>query len=346
MKNHSKIVSVLVYYDEPQVILLQGKKNIHAIAVAVNKEGMDYPFFCCEVYKKDWLKYKNQKADLYFLFENALSNKYYFFDLNKQINGNVELINATKDEKYDLEYWPERGFFASNHTEILEEDNEKSASTQVFDIDGAWAAIDFSSFYSKMADLYGLAFVDHLLEDRQQARKATQTLKSSIINKLWRGGGSYVGFYSDLIRDNENMTPLNVKKIQYASPGTIEFSGDLAVFNEMMRYLEKFSQNRDISANIYKSIDQALSKEKLKKADPNTTFSSEALTDYIVKSSHSLIELMGIGKPENLFEACDKNAVIYAKLSLSIHRRLKGIHDFYSEGRVANPETIEHTPYY
>ncbi|MCC4241005.1 hypothetical protein [Thalassospira povalilytica] len=344
MKKSLTIKNVLVFYDEPQVVLLEGAKKIHSIAVAVEKEGMEYPFFCCEIYKRDWLKYLNQKADLYFLFNNALNGKYYFFDWNDQRDGKVNVSTATAEERSNLDFWPERGFFAANHTEVLAGENEQSRAIQTFEIDGSWAAVDFSAFYAKMADLYGLAFIDQLLEDNAKSEETEISLKSSILSKLWRGGGSYVGFYSDLMKTIEDMVPLNVKKIQYASPGTIEFSGNQDVFNEMMRYLNEFSENLKDSSECYKRIDTVLSREKLKKADPESSFSSSAMESYVKKNSDELIRLVGIGREENFFNACGKNYVVYAKLCLSIHRRLKGIYDFYSEGRVANAETIEFAP--
>ena len=341
MKKSLTIKNVLVFYDEPQVVLLEGAKKIHSIAVAVEKEGMEYPFFCCEIYKRDWLKYLNQKADLYFLFKNALNRKYYFFDWNDQNERKVNLIKATEEEIKNPEFWPERGFFAVNHTETLAGENDQSRAIQTFEIDGSWAAVDFSAFYAKMADLYGLAFIDQLMEDNEKSAATELSLKSSIVSKLWRGGGSYVGFYSDLMNTIKGMVPLNVKKIQYASPGTIEFSGNQDVFNEMMRYLDEFSQNLKESSECYKRIDAVLSREKLKKAPPEASFSSSAMESYVKKNSDDLIKLVGVGREDNFFNACGKNYVIYAKLCLSIHRRLKGIYDFYSEGRVANAETIE-----
>ncbi|MFC7048639.1 hypothetical protein [Emcibacter nanhaiensis] len=332
----AKLVKTLVFYDEPQLLLLNstGKRQDVIIAVAIERDDLEFPFFACKVYRRDWTRYLNGKADLRYLFNRASRREYFFFDLATEKDGEITLNKAKSVEEFEKpEYWPAHGFFSSSHTVATDEDDYASKCIQVFNIDGMWETIDFSSFYSKVSDIYGILFAQNELNSPKNDSEK-EKLRTSIISRLWRGGGSYSGFYKDLRFALPDMAPLRVNKIQYASPGKIELIGEEFIFSDIMAMLKEFNANYVEAKNAYDDINKILSKEKLKKKGPDASFALDANRDFVKKRSKELLEAIGVSVPKTMFEVCDKNVLVYSKVSLSIYRRFKGLHDFISEGRV------------
>lgn len=330
----AQLQNTLVYMDGPQVMLLRRAKG-RIIAVAVEKEGMDYPFFAAKVTKRVWDLYQKGKADLYYVFEKSGIENYYFFDLSKEKNGTVELIVAKKDEFENKDFWPERGFFSNYHTERISENNESDASVQVFKIDGAWEAVDFSSFYSKLSDLYAIFYAKRKLSDPNSASGLISSIRNSVQDKMWRGGGSYQGFYGNFMSVLPSMLPLRVSKIQYASPGQIDVQGDAEILDDVVDIIELGTHRIEEAQKAYNDVDRILSKEKLKKARPHVNFSSKTIEDFVKKRCDKILTEINFDNQGDLFRSCDENVLVYAKVVLSIFRRLRGIQKFFAEGRLA-----------
>lgn len=329
----AKLLSPLVYFDGPQVALLHARK-MHVIAVAIEKDDMEYPFFCCRVYKNNWQRYMDGKADLHFLFANAAMDSYYFFDWN-QINddGFVDLVKATDEEASNLEYWPEKGFFSSSHTELVNKD-PIDVTSKTFNIDGSWDANEFSSFYGKMSDVYAIFVAENRLSTAPANDNVSDKIKNSVLRRLWQGGGSYSGFYNALEQNIPDMEPLKVTRIQYASPGEIELRGQSEIFSEMLNSFANFECISRQAEAEYQFINKMLSKEKLKAASPDSTFSTDEKRDIAKGKADILMECVGLNEFNKFYEACDKNDLVYIKLVMSIYRRFKGVFNFMSEGRV------------
>ena len=324
----------LVYFDGPQVVLLKGGKT-NIIAVAIERDGMEYPFFACRVLKRNWKRYLDGKADLHYLFLKTNLDGYFFFDWSKTENKRVDLVKATSVEISNKEYWPDKGFFAASHTEYLGEQEVEESTAQVFNIDGSWDPIDFSRFYGKISDLYALYFANKKLEDSNTSPESLRRLKGSVLTRLWKGGGSYTGFYRNFSDTFPDMTRLKVNRIEYASPGQIEMLGEESVFNDMLNSLTKFSfEDARNAQDAYNYIDNILSKEKLKTAKPDATFPSEAIEDEVKKKANLILKILKVKDTYHFFKACDENTLVYAKLALSIYRRFKGVSSFFIEGRV------------
>ena len=328
------IHKALVYFDCPQVIILYGTKKSRIIAVAVERDGMEYPFFSCCISEKNWDKYMEGKTDLRYLFDNAASKKYYFFDLNETEDNNIELILAQASDVKNDDYWPEKGFFSSSHTEIWDEYQAVTNTAHSLNIDGTWEPSDFSQFCSKLYDLYALFHVLNIVRDSTSSQQTISALRNVISTRLWGGGGSYIGIYSTLTGCVASINPLTLKRIQYASPGQIEFLGDSNVYNATINAISQFEQSMDVAKEAYKYIDNILSKEGLKTAPSSTEFSSDPIKNHVKHRAGTVLQSIGIVDPEILLTVCNNNILIYAKLVLSIYRRIKGAYNYFDEGRV------------
>ncbi|MBF0137703.1 MAG: hypothetical protein HQL65_15825 [Magnetococcales bacterium] len=327
------MIDTLLYFDGPQLILLSDN-SIHKkiIAIAVDQDGMDcymdQPFFACRIKGDNFEKYMSGKADLLYLFSHASRNEYYFFDLYKEENDVVKLIRASDREVKNNDFWPGKGIFSSSHNN-LENINKEARYRHVFYINGVWNLIDFSQFYSKISDLYAISYLKNL-KNPELIRKA---LTGLITPRLWTAGGSYFGFYRSLM-NMLDFIQLKVAAIQYASPGQIELLGNRDVFKETISLIENFERSYKETKEAYHSVDKILTQEKLKTAKPSTDFSSDAKKEFVKKKADFILQTLEMNEHETFFASCDNNVLVYSKLVLSIYRRINGIHNFISEGRV------------
>lgn len=331
----AKLVQELVEYDGPQLLLLKTDRH-HMLAVAVKRTDMEEPFFSCEVNEKNYQRYFSQIADLHFLFERALGKRYYFFDLAKITDARlVKLRTASTEEAKDHGYWPNPGFFSRSHTTNFNLPAQ-SGETRTFKIDGRWRTNDFSHFHSKMADLYALFGVLNRISKAPEGRAERGFIRDTIIERLWQGGGSYVGFYDALFFRNKNLhlSPLEVAKIQYASPGELVLRGDSQSLADVSDIIEVFQEKwRNLSIR-YNYIHGILKQQKMLRAKPTKKFSSDRWEQIVLTASRTFADEMEIEHVDDILVACDDTTLVFAKVILSIFRRANELFLFYAEGRV------------
>jgi hypothetical protein len=330
------IVEELVDYDGPQLLLLETSKKRRMLATAVQRDKMQEPFFGCEVTDKIYEQYFDQIADLHFAFERALGSRYYFFDLAKVDEKNtVPLQLAKDDEAKRPEYWPQVGFFARSHTTKFNL-SKAVGSTKTFKIDGRWGANDFSHFYAKMSNLYALFGVLGRLDDETNSAAERGFIRQTIEDRFWQGGGSYVGFYDSLVARNRTLklSPLEVARIQYASPGEIALRGNKKSLNEVNELLDVFDDNWKHLSSRYRQIRGALQKEALLSAKPTATFSTPAMKSFVRKEVRKFAEEMKLDRVDEIYDACDQNVLIFTKVILSVFRRADELYTYHAEGRV------------
>ena len=338
----ARFIQTLIFHDEPQLILLKSDKDTDIIGVAVKRPDMDYPFFACEVRPKTFGRYLDGKADLHFLFQDAIREKYYFFDLAESDDEHICLISATAEDANNPAYWPLPGAFSRSHT-FLYRPRLRAATAKVFKIDGNWSASDFARFHGKISNLYAMIVVLNNM-DTPQAQHEKDYIKDSIQRRFWAGGGSYLGFYDDLFDHVQSLKPLEVERIQYASPGEIALSGDSDAFSDIDRIIEQFETNHRSLHEMYANLHRTLAKEKLLRPQGRTLFSNPELSRLVRQQTTTLAEAMKIEKIDEIYEACDRNAVVFCKVVLSIYRRANEIYMFRAEGRVRESHTIERSP--
>ena len=322
----------LVAYDGPQVALLKSSRKLDMLAVAIERPGYELPFFACEIRDKTLSRYLTNKIDLKYAFQFADYRKYYFFDWCKMEDRTVRLQLASEVDVANEDYLPEAGFFARDHSHPFVQEKLKESARHIFNIDGAWAANDFSRFYGKIADLYAFLYV--LERKTQKALSAVDlsVVKDSISQHFWRGGGSYVAFYDTISERVDHYDPLSVSRIKYASPGEIVLRGRAEIFVELDDMVDTFDDNFREIQECTKNITAILNQHKLRRAGRNVRISNK-LEDQIKAISIELSSLMEI-EGEEILELCDNNVLVFAKVILSFYRRAKDFYLFHAEGRV------------
>lgn len=336
----ARIVHDLVVYDGPQLELLKSAHDHFMFGIAVDTSIVEStrhlksPFFACEARDKVYERYFSQSVDLHFVFAQAIGGEYYWYDLDTSSDAVVSLTKATSEEVTNLSFWPDTGFFAASHTTNYNIAVRGSA-TRNFNIDGKWVASDFSHFHGKMSDLYALFVIVRALEHGDSGAQIN-VIRGLVKERFWRGGGSYVGFYDDLIEraDKLHVVPLDVAKIQYSSPGQISLNGDGEALSDISDVIATFNDHEKDMVRLYKSVYAVLRKERLLRAMPNHPFGSKVLEDVTLRNVMALATAMQLERQQDILAACDDNTLVFAKVIMSIFRRAKDLHAFQAEGRV------------
>jgi len=331
----AEIRAVLVLVGEPELLFLESGQQ-PLFAVAVDKEGMDRPFFACQVNSATARAYFSGRADLRYTFLRSLGRTYYFFDLAKAKGEVVSLTRANGDEQGDEDYWPAPGFFSRSHTAEFSYGaaSQHASVVRRYFIDGRWSTADFSRYNSKMANLYGLFSI--MRGASSQKEKEKQDLHEAIVSRAWEGGGSYVAFYNDMAQ------MLEVERINYASPGEIALRGDATILDEVDGVVDALDNHVHSLNEEYLHIYSRLRESKLLGIDSPEQFPSKALADYLIARSFKLGKDLGIQSLDALFDACRKREVLFTKIVLSIFRRSLDLYTFHAEGRVYNQPQRSH----
>lgn len=328
-------VQTLVYYDGPQVMLFKSDRGFPSVGVAVGEpDEQHYALFVTEMLDATWRRYLAQKVDLRYLFRDG-SKRRYFADWLTLDSQRLALSRAD-DVQNDSSLIPDAGFWARDHTVEVHSGAQSAESLTSFAIDGTWDASDFSRFYGKIADLYALSAIATKSSTGTVTGHARDAVKQIIRNSSWRGGGSYVGFYDSIFAKVDDLLPLRVSKIAYASPGTIDLKGSLEPLEDVARIVESFGADSGEIAASYKFVDKVLQREGLKKASPGDAFSSESIRASVLHHSFKMTRQLGIEDPDALLELCGDNVLIFSKIALSFFRRARDLYAFHAEGRVGH----------
>ncbi len=323
--------ATLVFHDEPQLVLMKTSRKLNMLAVAVFHDSMKRAFFGCEVSKRDLEKYMNGKADLLYIFKGAVGGAYYLFDMSKMKDKSVSLTLANEVDSQNPDYFPLEGIFSDSHTHDVDCEDERQPYELL--IAGNWEASEFSRLHSKFSDIY--AFLAAI--ERAKATPAGQDaefISKAIRERFWRGGGSYVGFYDDIIHANDNFVPLKVCSINYASPGKIVLNGDERILNsEITPMLMKLGEVFRALNKEYGELNAVLTREGLRTSSINKPFSNADTATAVKERAVRIATGLNVDHAK-LFSLCGDNILAFSKVVLSLFRRARDLHFFIKEGRV------------
>ncbi|MBU1313956.1 MAG: hypothetical protein KJ947_22445 [Alphaproteobacteria bacterium] len=278
-------------------------------------------------------RYLLGKVDLRYVFDATPSYRYYFADLG--LKEKPIKLRRAKSTEIDESTLPEEGIFSTAHTHPIAALEDSYNDRQRFNIDGVWEARDFSQFHGKMADTYSLLFIAQKLDADNTTRDEVGFLRASISERPWQGGGSYLSFYGGMKSDARSVHPLRVAGIEYHSPGYVELEGKREVLDEILEAIRKIvSDNSDQIAKNYSAIHKSLKHEGLLGAGREGAFLNEGTESYVRRQALRLAGLTALPNAELIWEACDRNTAVFAKLVLSYCRRLRQLASFVVEGRV------------
>jgi len=326
---HARIERALVLYDGPQLALLRSDTDALLIGHAVELRGYEFPLVCCEPVDRILNLYLNGKVDLRYVFDATPRSRFYVGEFGF---GSRD-VALTKLKVVHEDILPEKGIFASVHTERAPIAAAGTLYHQKFLIDGIWEAREFSHLNGKLADAYSLNSIARRLSKGPASLEDEVFLRATIADKEWLGGGSYLSFYGG-VRTHHSVYPLKVVGIEYHSPGYVEVAGDKDGLLEVVAAIHEVIQNYTEIRTVYLAIRKSLQQEGLLKSDRYMDFSAEVIRDYVEKQSTKLANMLRLPNAELVLKASDNNVLVYAKLVSSYYRRVVGLAKFYVEGRV------------
>ncbi len=330
---HAKLLQVLLWYEEPQIVLLQPRPHEFIVGVAIDSEEMHSGFVGAHVSVRQLVQYMMQKIDLRYLYLKPDLKKWWIFDLDTE-SDTVSLKRLKGSDSRVDDNAPETGFFYRFHDEIKNIDIQVANSVQKFDIDGSWELGEFSQFYGQVEDIY---YLFHSVDEYKNP-SSSYTRKKQIEDSLvrpFRGGGSYRGMYNDFANDNDRAAKLRVNGIQYHSPGYVEVRALEKPFEDSIKLLQNFSSSRDEIKGYYRALHGTLSKNKLLKKESRIT--STELRDTISDQAKELATQMPGLSVDDFLRMTGGELLVSAKVLLSIVRRVDKLFQFFDEGRAKHP---------
>jgi hypothetical protein len=334
--SQAKLLQVLLWYDGPQIVLMEQRKHQYIIGVAIEDESMHSGFIGAEISIRQLVEYMLQRVDLRYLYSKPDLRRWWIFDLdNERDQIPVRRLKGT-DPRID-ENEPESGFFARFHEEIKIVDLTVANSTQKFHIDGSWDLGEFSQFYGQVEDIYYLFHSINEYSSSSTSNLRKQHIHDALV-RPFRGGGSYVGLYNDFANDNDRAAKLRVSGIQYHSPGYVEVRALREPFEQLLRLLSVYSLNKDEIKTAYRALHGTLSRNKLLKKE--SRIYGKELRDLIDDELGELTSLLPGLKASDFKSMAQDDLLVAAKVVLSVVRRVERLYQFFDEGRAKHPEVV------
>lgn len=337
-KSEARIVQVLLWYDYPEIVLLQKSSVEYIIAVSAvscseqdSDATSDISYVGAAITKKQLTEYQNQKFDLRYLISHAALRRYWTFRFSGA-EQEVKLERVTRNSEVLSRSLPESGFFSRSHEKIDLVQQITPNALETFNIDGSWELGEFSKFYGQFEDVYYICRDLDRYNDGSTSPKTRDDI-SKAFNRPWRGGGSYVSFYDKIANDNQYENKLLVSGIQYNSPGYVKVKARQDSFDAVITLLQTYAENPDQTRKSYNTLYKYLSEHSLLKAAPDVkirTHIQENFERFAIQLSGHLPNV-DFG---DLRKMADNNSLIAAKVLLSIYRRMTKLFDFFDEGRV------------
>tara|TARA_R110002020_G_scaffold467027_5_gene690235 strand:+ start:1453 stop:2469 length:1017 start_codon:yes stop_codon:yes gene_type:complete len=327
--------AVLVYMDEPQLVTLVAQKT-RIVAVAIPYDNVNSAMFLAvSVAQKDWEKYLDGTVDLRYLFTVPTVRTTYYFDLC--LMKNSKLMMTPWEGDIEERYLPAPRFFSSNHTESYLAD-DRATDPEHLVIDGEWELTDFGQFQQKFADIYAFVISSQNWQDESTPYDVRRAIQLAFLNRPFQGGFSYVHLFRDLAENIPRSDKLNLSKIQYASPGSVEIKGKAEIFTEMHEIIQNFLSNKDALRKDYNSFHKFLSERNYLKMSGDAYGQGDAATSYIHQLSRNLAEKMLAPDYDVVRNLSSNNALVCAKIVLAFYRRLSDASMYFAQGRVTYPD--------
>jgi hypothetical protein len=197
-------------------------------------------------------------VDLRYLFVYPTTKTIYTFDLMKMVDNKIMM--DPWEGPIPEQYLPAQRFFSESHTEEYANENGVASGTQKLVVDGEWDMPDFGEFYSRYADVYYLLSAAHAFIDDNVSIEKKQSIKKAFTETPFKGGFSYVNFYSTLPAGLPREERLRMDKIKYESVGYVDVNGDKHNFAETQTIISSFLQDRAEIKKVYVAFYTYLSK--------------------------------------------------------------------------------------
>lgn len=330
-RRRAKYLTTLIFVNEPQLILLESQKNyVMAIAIpTANSDAMH--FLAVTVTPLNFQRYMDGHCDLRYLFSFASKRVLYHFNLFDMNDNGVLMSEYNKD--IPEAFLPLPRIFSSHHTEDYS-NLGKAEDEQTLYIDGEWEMPELGRFQSRYSDVYSFVCAMENWSDQNESESLKRKIREIFLDRPFKGGFSYVHFYDDLAEIVPRSERLGLESINYASPGEVNIVGDQHLLKSVEQMITNFIKNRSNLKIMYNEIYKYLSNSKFLKSSGAAYPIDDPTAPYIIAKTSALNEAILGPEIKVILELSDKNALVAAKIVLSLYRRIEESAKFFAEGRM------------
>jgi hypothetical protein len=329
----ASVAQILLWYDRPEIVLL--KVNLAEFILAVSSgsddEGEEDVYVGASMNLTYLAEYQDGKFDLRYALAHANLRRYWTFNFTGHENA-VDLKKVKKSSDIVANSLPDAGFFSREHHVIKAVAQFVPDAVEKFDIDGSWELGEFSRFYGQVEDIYYI-FNDIRRFSHPSTSAQTKLAISNALDRPWRGGGSYVGYYDKIANDNAPTAKLRVSGIQYNSPGYVSLHTKKRPFDDIIALLQAYAHNMPEMRKAHNVLYRFMSHNKLLKAD-SANFVSAPIRNSVEDYALRLDAHMPGVSYETFRSMANGSEVVAAKVLLSVWRRMDRLYKYFEEGRV------------
>lgn len=334
-KVNVQLVANLFEVEIPLVVLLSknaGKSTQHFIACAIPDEDgeLDY-YFAVFVGRQHLIRYFNEQCDLRFLFAFASGRKYFTFkELPKVTDKKFAIQEFDGQPGEDL--YPDSRFFVTSHTSDYGIQSEVGVEQRLL-IDGHWDMQEFGAFYQKFSDLY--SYKQAIVYIKEEDQNRTEKVQRAFSSKPFKGGSSYMGFFSDLF---EIMPPRErpaLEGIEYHSPGFVDLRGKDEILKSIKESVSLFLESADAIQKAHDDLRGFMTKSKLLSITGGVKDLGAEPLGELQRLTVTFYDALPIEGKDSLKTLAKHNAVVHAKIGLALFRRLKATAHFFAQGRLS-----------
>lgn len=256
-------------------------------------------------------------------------------------------VSKLADLEHIESYLPtEDSHFDADLTSDIELEEQIIPAVYEVPIRGIWFGADFEQLFRSYERVYALLYAT-----KPRFVKTIGERLENLLRAPWTGGFSRVHLYSQLAKHLPALHSLKVHKLQFASPGEVEFEALESVGNSVeqvtLRFLEK---NEEIwqAVRIMKAL---LTRKKLNKKDlsQQSDLDIGLLQDEIRTLQSKCAEialLLGINEEIIALKNHSPNSVVFSKATSSFVKQLSKLatfetNDMLNFRRIEEPEDDE-----
>jgi hypothetical protein len=317
-----KIEKVLLSYEMPLVVLAKSDKGDRFLGVNYDDATIGHKFYFSRIKTEHLKLLYAEKIDVHYAVTKLHTGKYELGELWGKVG---EDFKTKRFAEIDLGYLPEPGMFIPGHAQ-----ESLNSDLKVVEIDGRWEISDLRKFSDLVQDCYSFGFA--LLG---AAGNAAQAKIDSLFHKHpWRGGFSSVNFFKELYKNIPQEDRAGIRKIDYASPGEIEFymNGDVA--DSIRELVLEINDDESIAQESYRLARKFLQDRNwLSKSDADVQLSASDLVE-LTQLLNSSCKAFGLqDHSDHILALASGDPLSALKIVLAYFRRLQGLADYVATGK-------------
>ena len=309
-------------YDVPLIVIAHDVKEKKYIGVNYGDGEKAYLFHFSRVLDEHINDLYEQRFDLRYLITKMRRGQSQLAEILGMVG---EAFKATPTKVLEEDWLPETGLFLTD-----EYRQAKQNANSVVHIDGRWDIDDLNKFSNLVQDAY--AFVYAL--NRNGNQKTRNVIAEQFHKYPWRGGFSSVNFFSEIYRAIPTDDRAKIRKIQYASPGTIEFTMKPEVSASIHDFVTNINSANSIARDSYNESRKYLRDKKwLGSAKIDLELKSQDNDELLVHVAKLATAFSLDHHKDDILGLANRDPLAAVKILLAYFRRLEGLADYVATGK-------------